>query len=149
MTPFSIVYTKTPNHTVDLLILPISKSRVAENLADRITKTLVEVKTKLEEANAKYKLDADKHRRSKNFNVGDLVMVHLRKERFPLGTYNKLRSKKFGPYRIKREIGDNAYVLELPADLHISPTSNITDLYEYFPPDDAPVIIDNSGASSS
>ncbi|KAL5713670.1 hypothetical protein ACHQM5_015724 [Ranunculus cassubicifolius] len=43
-----------------------------------------EVKAKIAASNAKYKDDADKHRRLKTFQEGDLVMIHLRKERFPV-----------------------------------------------------------------
>jgi len=59
-------------------------------------------------------------------------MVHLRKERFPVGTYNKLKMKRFGPCRImkKHDLG-NAYEVELPSGINISLVFNIADLSEY------------------
>ena len=59
-------------------------------------------------------------------------MVHLRKEIFLVGTHNKLKVKKFGPCKIlKKHDPGNAYEVELPYGIHISPIFNIVDLIEY------------------
>ena len=72
-------------------------------------------------------------RRYKEFQIGDEVMVHLRKECFLVGTYNKLKMKKFGLCKIvKRHDSRNAYEVELPTKLNISTIFNILDLIEYY-----------------
>ena len=59
-------------------------------------------------------------------------MVHLRKEIFPVGTYNKLNMKKFGPCKIlkKHDLG-NAYEVDFLDGIHIFPIFNIVYLIEY------------------
>jgi hypothetical protein len=59
-------------------------------------------------------------------------MVYLRKERFPMGTYNKLKMRKFGPYKIlKKHNSRNAYEVELLDGIQIFSFFNIVDLIEY------------------
>ncbi|KAH7565398.1 hypothetical protein JRO89_XS09G0201500 [Xanthoceras sorbifolium] len=129
---------RTAETTLDLVSLPklLGYSVAADNMVERIKTIHIEVKENLEQANRRYKAAADMHRRVKTFEEGELVMAHLRKNWFPVGTYNKLQNKKYEPFRILKKINNNAYVLELPSDMNISSTFNVADLYKYHPPDE-------------
>ena len=71
---------------------------------------------------------ANKHRKHIEFNVGDLVWIHLRKERFPSGKFEKLKQKADSSLKVLKKIGKNAYKIELPKDYGVSPTFNVADL---------------------
>ncbi|TYJ99684.1 serine/threonine-protein kinase TIO-like [Cucumis melo var. makuwa] len=135
--PFKIVYTKQPRLTLDLTSLPttVNLDKEAERMIGDIEKLHKEVYDHLVQTTYSYKKSADKKRRQAEFSKGDLVMIHLRKNRFPTGTYNKLKDKQIGPFPILEKYGDNAFKIGLPLDIHIHPVFNVADLKPYHAPD--------------
>jgi hypothetical protein len=89
------------------------------------------IKERLQSSNYEYKRRADQHRKELQFKVGDLVFAHLRKERFPRGTYNKMNMKKIGPCKILWKFEANSYEIEFLDDVGISPIFIVADLYPY------------------
>jgi hypothetical protein len=71
---------------------------------------------------------ATKVRKEVNLKPGDLLWLHLRKERFLELRKSKLMSHDTGHFKILAKINDNAYKLELPPEFGVSHSFNISDL---------------------
>ena len=71
-------------------------SAQAQDFAQIMKDVHQQVKDKLQMSVEKYKEQADKRTGDLHFKVGDLVMIHLKKERLPKGRYTKLFMKKAG-----------------------------------------------------
>ena len=133
MCPFQIVYGLLPRAPIDLMPLPSSEKLNfdATRRAELMLKLHETTKENIERMNARYKFASDKGRKEINFEPGDLVWLHLRKERFPELRKSKLLPRADGPFKVLEKINDNAYRLDLPADFGVSPTFNIADLKPY------------------
>jgi hypothetical protein len=86
--------------------------------------------------NEKYRITSSKSRNEVKLELGNLVWLHLRKERFPDLRKSKLIFRADGHFKILEKNNDNAYKLELPLEFGVSPTFNISDLRSYLREED-------------
>ena len=63
------------------------------------------------------------------FNIGDLVWLHLRKDRFPNERKSKLLPRTDGPFKVLARYNNNAYKIDLPrGKYNVSNIFNVKDL---------------------
>ena len=63
------------------------------------------------------------------FDIGDLVWLHLRKDRFPTERKSKLLPRADGPFEVLARYNNNAYKIDLPRDKYnVIGIFNIKDL---------------------
>jgi len=134
LSPFEVVYGFNPLTPLDLLPLPspfdfvhkegISKSQFIKDLHEKVKSQIQAQMEKI--ANSK-----KKGNRIRSFNEGDLVWLHLRKERFPQLRKSKLSLRGDGPFQIIKKINNNAYQLDLSVEYGVHPTFNTTNLVPF------------------
>jgi hypothetical protein len=85
VSPFQVVYGFNPCAPIDLLPLPPSETTCfdASQRSEFILKMHETTKLNIEKMNEKYRIAASKGRKEVKHEPGDLVWLHLRKERFP------------------------------------------------------------------
>jgi hypothetical protein len=108
----------------------------ASRQSEFILKLHETTKLNIKKMNEKYRIAASKGRKEVKLELGDLVCLHLRKERFLELRKSKLMSRAAGPFKILAKINDNAYKLELPPEFRVSPSFNISDLRPYLGEED-------------
>jgi hypothetical protein len=130
VSPFQVVYGFNPRAPIDLLLLPPSETTCfdASQRSEFILKIHKITKLNIEKMNENYCIAASNGRKEVKLEPGDLVWVHLRKERFLELKKSKLMSRAAGPFKILAKINNNAYKLELPPEFGVSLRFNISDL---------------------
>jgi hypothetical protein len=84
-----------------------------------------------------YEKRANKGLKKVLFEQGDLVWVHLRKDRFPEQRKSKVQPRAYGPFKVIRKINDNAYEIDLPSTYSVSNSFNVVDLSPFFGTEDS------------
>ncbi|KAK3015069.1 hypothetical protein RJ639_007039 [Escallonia herrerae] len=115
--------------TWDVFKKEIKRQFYPENVTNEARKKLRELKHKnvassyLDKAGRKMKKWADKRRRPKEYNLGDMVMLKLLPQQFKSfrKVHKGLIRKYEGPFPIVAKVGKVSYRLELPPKLKIHP----------------------------
>ncbi|GKC31597.1 RNA-directed DNA polymerase [Tanacetum coccineum] len=131
--PFEVVYGRNPITPLDLVPVPEvgQFSEEEADQSDQIKDLHRSVREHIIRHNEQYKEHADKRRKQVLYREGDLVWIHLRKERFLEGRFGKLKPRGDGPFRVLKKINDNTYKIELPGHYNVSATFNVADLSPY------------------
>ncbi|KAG6790223.1 hypothetical protein POTOM_006371 [Populus tomentosa] len=129
-TPFEAVYGKRPYTPMDLTPLPLPPrpSEAGLDFSEHMKDVHAEVKRRLSHNTDSYAAAANTKRKDRQFNSGDMVLVRLKPERFPPGSFTKLHARRAGPFQVTKKLGSNACVIDLPSEFGISPIFNIEDI---------------------
>ena len=133
--PFEVVYGFKPITPLDLLPLPLHErvNMEASKRADYGKKIHEKTREAIEKKGKNIADARNQTRKKVLFQPGDMVWVHLRKDRFPQLRSSKLRPRGAGPYKVLAKINDNAYSIDIPiAELgDVSNSFNVADLSPY------------------
>ncbi|KAD6796192.1 hypothetical protein E3N88_07088 [Mikania micrantha] len=136
---FEVVYGLNPATPLDLRVLDTTQ-KFNSNAADHATqiKSLHEQVThRITKMSDTVKARVDKHCRDTKFSPGDLVWIHLPKERFPTKRRSKLQPCSDGPFKILEQVNANAYKVDLPGSFGVSATFYVSDLQQYYDRDES------------
>ena len=138
--PFEVCLGYLPQGPLDLVFTPqgdgsgkeLAEATRAYKFLEHIRKVHAEVEDNLKKSQLKYKAIHDRHRVPSTFQVGDLVWLHLGKDRLK-GEGRKLKPIRYGPFKIIKQYGDNAFQLELPPYMQLYSVVNVEHLKHFEP----------------
>jgi hypothetical protein len=127
MRPFQIVYGYIPRAPIDLFSFDTEDAPHLDVVAhvEQMFNLHEQTHQNIAAANAKYQVASSKGKKYVTFESGDMVWLHLRKDRFPTLRRSKLMPHVAGPFKVLTKINDNAYILDLLAEFGVSTSFNL------------------------
>jgi hypothetical protein len=129
--PFEVVYGFNPLSPLDILPLPLQErvNMDASARASYIKKMHEDTRRTIERQVERVTAKRNTNKHPMVFKPGDLVWLHLRKDRFPTERKSKLLPRADGPFKVVERYNNNAYKIDIPRDKYnVSDTFNVTDL---------------------
>jgi hypothetical protein len=117
MSPFRALYSYDPLTFVEI-VFGDNRAPMVQDWIQKSQDILRELKDHLHKTQNQQIIQADKHRAKRTFEVGDLVILRLqpyRQASINRSGTEKLQTRFFGPYRVRRKVGVMAYEFELPS----------------------------------
>ncbi|RDY08349.1 hypothetical protein CR513_07436, partial [Mucuna pruriens] len=116
--PFELVYGCNLLSPLDLVSFPISSKANHECLSKTQSMVSLDERAKmfLERQGKRYVERVNTDKEGRVYAKGDLVWIHLQKERFPTLRKSKLLPRGAGPFPVLKRINHNAYVLDIPQE---------------------------------
>jgi hypothetical protein len=126
--PFEVLYGHPPGHFGIEGVEHCAIPDLEEWLKERKTMNFL-LQQQLLRAQQRMKLQADKHRTERSFEVGEKVWLKLQpyvQSSVAHRASHKLAFKYFGPYLIEDKIGSVAYKLALPSGSKVHPVFHVS-----------------------
>jgi hypothetical protein len=114
MPPFRALYSYDPLSFVEIAF-DDSRAPMVQDWIQQSRDSHRKLKDHLQRAQNQQKVQADKHRVERTFEVSDLVYLRLQPHRqtsIKRSGTEKLQPRFFGPYRVNRRVGVVAYELD-------------------------------------
>lgn len=93
-----------------------------------------DIRTCISLTNDNYKYLTNSHKWFKEFKDDDFVIVQIRPKWYPPSIATKLQDHSLGPFKILKQIGFNAYMIDLPHDWGFISSFSISNMAAYLDP---------------
>jgi transposase InsO family protein len=133
--PYYLNYGQHPTFPINLLNqqFSICGNAAVEDYLEQLFADLFRAEENIKSSQENQRIQADKHRKNVEFEVGQSVWLSTADLRLRMKITPKFTQRWIGPFTIKRKLSPLNYELELPATFSIHPVFHISKLRLHHP----------------